>query len=114
MKATSAGIVERQGAGEDGATLWALFFAPKAVAGQEIKIVWRMTGGGDLSMTAAGPGGASAKPVWGPEAHGGSSFQRPGDEWGTGWTFPEAGCWTISATRDPGAARLAIRVAPPT
>jgi hypothetical protein len=104
------GVAERQGVGQ-GVTLWALFFAQKAVAGQEIKIAWRMTGSGDLSMTAAGPRGAAAKPSWGPEVHGGSSFHRPGDEWGTGWVFPTAGCWTVNATRTQGTARLVIRVA---
>src|SRR5690348_15352566 len=75
---------ERQGVG-DGATLWALFFGSRVVAGQEIKIVWRMTGTGDVTMTADGPGGRLLKPSWGPEAHGGSNYTRPGDEWGTGW-----------------------------
>ena len=101
---------ERQGVG-DGATLWALFFGPRVVAGQEIKIVWRMTGTGDVTMTAEGPGGRVLKPSWGPEAHGGSNYTRPGDEWGTGWVFPQPGCWTINATRTSGQAHLAIRVA---
>jgi hypothetical protein len=103
------GLAERQGVGQ-GATLWALFFAPKAVARQEIKIAWRMTGSGDFTMSAAGPRGAAAKPSWGPEAHGGSSFERPGQEWGTGWVFPTAGCWTVNATRTQGTAQLVIRV----
>jgi hypothetical protein len=107
---TGGGLPERQGVGQ-GATLWALFFAPKAVAGQEIKIAWRMTGTGDLAIAAAGPHGAAAKPSWGPEVHEGSSFQRPGDEWGTGWVFPSAGCWTVNATRTQGQAQLVIRVA---
>jgi hypothetical protein len=110
IRANAGGVTERQGVGQ-GATLWALFFAQKAVAGQEIKIAWRMTGSGDLTIAAAGPRGAAAKPSWGPEAHGGSSFQRPGDEWGTGWVFPTAGCWTVNATRAQGTAKLVIRVA---
>lgn len=95
----------------DGATLWALFFAPKAVAGQEIKIVWRMTGDGDLTMDAVGPDGETTKPSWGPEPHGSSSYRRPGDEWGTGWVFPTKGCWTVNAVRTTGKAHLTIRVA---
>ena len=39
-------------------------------------------------MVATGPGGRTLRPVWGPEPHSGSSYHRPGDEWGTGWTFP--------------------------
>lgn len=107
---SAAGQPERQGVG-DGATLWALFFAPKAVAGQEIKIVWRMTGDGDLTMDAVGPDGETTKPSWGPEPHGSSSYRRPGDEWGTGWVFPTKGCWTVNAVRTTGKAHLTIRVA---
>jgi hypothetical protein len=105
-----AGLPERQGMGQ-GVTLWGLFFAPKAVAGKEIKIVWRMTGAGDLAMTASGPDGATTKPTWGPEMHSGSDFHRPGDEWGTGWVFPSAGCWTVAAKRDSGTAHMILRVA---
>lgn len=75
---------------------------------QEVKIVWRMTGAGD----AVGDRGVTTRPTWGPEAHGGSSYHRPGDEWGTGWVFPSAGCWTVHATRaQAGEATLELRVA---
>src|SRR3954454_6935884 len=50
------GFPELEGTG-DGATLWALVFGSRVVATQEIKIVWRMTGGGDPALTASGPGG---------------------------------------------------------
>jgi hypothetical protein len=102
---------ELQGSG-DGATLWALFFptSPLLTAGQEIKVAWRMTGSGDLSISATGPGGRVVKPVWGPEPHGGSNWAEPGAEWGTGWVFPTAGCWTINAKRAVGAGRLVLRV----
>src|ERR1700760_1040438 len=83
-----AGNVEMQGVGTGGTSLFALFFvaadAP-VTRGQEVKIVWRMTGAGDLTIDAVEDGGATTKPTWGPEAHGGSSYQRPGEEWGTGW-----------------------------
>jgi hypothetical protein len=103
-------LPEMQGVGH-GVTLFGLFFSPQATAGQQIKVVWRMTGDGDLSMVATGPRGKTLHPVWGPEPHSASSYYRPGDEWGTGWTFPEAGCWTIQATRKTGSARIALRVA---
>jgi len=105
-------LPERQGAG-DGATLWALFFptGPEVTAGKEIKVVWRMTGSGDFTISAEGPDGAVLKPVWGPEPHGGSNWERPGDEWGTGWIFPTAGCWTVSAKRTSGSGYLVLRVA---
>jgi len=108
----SDGLLERQGTG-DGATLWALFFLtePVLTAGKEIKVVWRMTGSGEFSVSATGPDGTVVKPVWGPEWHGGSSWDRPGEEWGTGWVFPAAGCWTVSATRNSGSGYLVLRVA---
>ena len=100
---------EQQGNGSN-VTLWALFFAQRVTVGQELKVAWRMTGSGDFAMTAAGPGGAELKPSWGPEAHSGSTFRKPGEEWGTGWVFPAAGCWTFTASRGADSARLAIRV----
>jgi hypothetical protein len=107
----SGGPRERQGGG-DGATLWALFFTAEPVtAGKEIKVAWRMTGSGDLSISATGPDGTVVKPVWGPEAHGGSTWNRPGTEWGTGWIFPAGGCWTINAKRASGSGYLVLRVA---
>jgi hypothetical protein len=104
-----SGLPERQGAG-DGATLWALFFQGVVTAGQEIKVVWRMTGSGEFSVSATGPDGTVVRPVWGPEAHGDSNWERPGDEWGTGWVFPTAGCWTVNARRTSGSGQLALRV----
>ena len=72
-----------------GGDLWALVFDALPVRqGQETKIVWRMTGEGDVAMSATGPEGREAFPVWGPESHaGGSNWERPGDEWGSGWLF---------------------------
>jgi hypothetical protein len=100
---------ETQGTGH-GATLWALFFGPLR-RDTEIKVVWRMTGDGDLSMWANGPRGARVTPVWGPEAHGGSTWQKPGQEWGTGWVFPSAGCWMVHATRSQsGSGELALLI----
>jgi hypothetical protein len=106
------GLEDRQGAG-DGATLWALFFptGPLLTAGTEIKVVWRMTGSGDFSISATGPDGTVVKPVWGPEPHGDSSWTRPGEEWGTGWVFAEPGCWTVHARRTSGSGYLVLRVA---
>jgi hypothetical protein len=102
-------VYELQGTG-NGATLWALFFHPLR-QNTEMKVVWRMTGAGDLSMRATGPGGAAVTPVWGPESHGDSTWRKPGDEWGTGWVFPTAGCWTVHATRsESGSGELALLI----
>ncbi|MBY8870613.1 hypothetical protein K7640_02005 [Micromonospora sp. PLK6-60] len=106
------GSLERQGSG-DGATLWALFFprTPVLSPGTEVKVAWRMTGSGDLAISATGPDGTTVAPAWGPESHGASSWQRPGQEWGTGWSFPTAGCWTITARRGDVSGALVVRVA---
>jgi hypothetical protein len=62
--------------------------------GQELKIVFRFTGSlGALVVT--GPDGKKLLPIWGPRAHSGSDWARPGSEWGTGFIFPEPGCWRI-------------------
>jgi hypothetical protein len=96
-------LTERQGTG----SLWALFFptaeGPGVVAGREAKIVWKIAGSGNFTISATGPGGATTLPSWGPSAHGSSTWERPGAEWGTGWIFPAAGCWTVHATTSDGA-----------
>lgn len=81
------------------ASLWILLFND-LITGQDIKMVWRMTGSGSLHVAAIGPQGQQLDPDWGPEEHGGSNWDRPGDEWGTGFTFAVAGCWDMHATRD--------------
>ncbi|MEZ5411603.1 MAG: hypothetical protein R2761_26455 [Acidimicrobiales bacterium] len=68
--------------------------------GQPVKIVWRMTGTGDLAASATSPTGRDLPLTFGPEMHAGSTYDRPGDEWGTGYTFPEPGCWTLHLQRD--------------
>jgi hypothetical protein len=68
-------------------------------AKQEVKIVWRMTGSGQAHLKAYNPNGKSVEPVWGPEAHSGSNWNHPGDEWGSGFMFPTSGCWDIHVER---------------
>jgi len=63
-----------------------------------VKIVWRVSGEGDLMISSRSPSGADVSPTW-LEYHGGSSYDRPGTEWGSGWVFDEPGCWTIRLTR---------------
>lgn len=71
--------------------------------GDELKIVWRMTGEGDLWVSYTTPDQQSRALVFGPEPHGGSGYDRPGDEWGTGFRFDQAGCWHIHLQRTIGA-----------
>ena len=107
----SGGLPERQGVGT-GTTLWGLFFLTGPIVERsEVKVAWRMTGTGTFSIEATGPGARTVRPVWGPEAHSGSNWARPGEEWGTGWVFPVPGCWTFVATRGEGRGRLSVLVA---
>jgi hypothetical protein len=87
------------------ATLWALPFAPQPFrAGQEVKIVWRMTGSGPPRFAVVGPSGEAPDALrWGPEPHADSTWNRPGEEWGTGIRFPAPGCWRVTVRRDRGA-----------
>jgi len=94
-------------------SLWALLFLrePRLGADVETKIVWRMTGSGTFDIEATGPYGVVVEPIWGPDLHDGSSWNRPGDEWGTGWNFPTAGCWTVQADRSNGVSgSLTLRI----
>ncbi|MFG6200241.1 hypothetical protein [Nonomuraea sp. JJY05] len=99
----TGGFPEVRGVGQD-AELWALLFVgrPPLARGEEIKIVWRMTGEGPLRVKATLPDGTPAKLAWGPEEHGGSNWHKPGEEWGTGFVFPKRGCWKIELTRTRG------------
>ena len=81
-------------------------------AGEELKIVWRMTGEGDLSVSYFAPDGRPGVLTFGPEAHSGSSYQRPGDEWGTGFSFDAAGCWRIHLERSVGSGDVWLAIAP--
>lgn len=96
------------------ATIYGLLFptGPLPIrAGDELKIVWRMTGAGDLSVTYQAPDGSPVTLTFGPEAHSGSSYDRPGDEWGTGFKFDEPGCWHIHLERTEGSGDVWIAVA---
>lgn len=82
-----------------GGQLWALPLPPPQTEQTLLKIVLRMTGTGALHLSAAGPGGQIVPPAGGPFPYMGSDWDHPGDEWGTLWNFPAAGCWDIRARR---------------
>jgi hypothetical protein len=95
------GFPEVRGTSQD-VELWGLIFGPVPMAhSKEQKIVWRMTGEGPLKIKATHRDGTPAKLVW-LEEHGGSSWQRPGYEWGTGFVFPKPGCWKVELKRTSG------------
>lgn len=104
------GFPEVRGISRD-AEVWGLLFAPVPFKrGKDVKIVWRMTGEGPLKVTAALADGTRAKPTFGPEQHGGSTWHRPGEEWGTGFVFPKAGCYRVNLTRTHGSGHLWLPV----
>lgn len=88
-----------------GGTVWALLEGPAVtrtrpptiVAGRPVKVIWRATGSGDLAVVAVDEEGLTLTST--PQAHTGSTWIRPGDEWGSGFTFPHGGCWELLATR---------------
>jgi hypothetical protein len=97
------GLIEVHGTAR-GAELWGLVFAAVPLpVGQEVKIVWRMTGDGPLQISVTRSDGTPARRTFGPEEHGGSTWNRPGQEWGTGFVFPKAGCWDFHLARASGA-----------
>lgn len=67
-------------------------------AGVEDKTVWRLDTANSLGapgFTLIGPARQPGKLNWGPEEHSGSTWNRPGREFGTGLVFPKAGCWDV-------------------
>jgi hypothetical protein len=84
--------------------IWGLALGPGHVPprpGEELKIVWRMTGVGPLRVVFTAPDGHVQPLVFGPERHaGGSTYRRPGDEWGTSFRFSVRGCWRIHLSRE--------------
>jgi hypothetical protein len=105
------GPAEVQGVIASG-SLWILILGDEPVRKlQETKIVWRMTGQGPLNVEAIDSHGREATLTAGPDAHGASSWNRPGDEWGTGIIFPEAGCWRLHGRRTTGSGDIHLSVA---
>jgi hypothetical protein len=91
-------------------TIWALFFQRPIGVNKDVKIVWRMTGTGAFQVRAYQPLGRTTLPTDGPTEHLGSNWDKPGDEWGTWFTFPAAGCWDLHVTRGRSSGDLWIDV----
>jgi len=95
------------------AQLWGLALGPGHVpphVGDELKIVWRMTGTGPLRVSFTAPTGHAKPLVFGPEPHSASSYHRPGAEWGTGFRFTTPGCWHIHFARNDTSADVWLNV----
>jgi hypothetical protein len=112
----TSGFGEIQGTpGEAGTSLYGLLMLRQGETletGVDIKIVWRMTGSRDgvLAVRLIDPDGDRKALTWGPELHGGSTYHRPGDEWGTGIRFDKTGCWEIRMSTNAGHASAWIDV----
>jgi hypothetical protein len=105
---------EIQGTMSTEGEMWALLFFDKGHAKEELKIVWRITGSGkDFTVQAKSEDGTVVGPIWGPIDHGGSSWDRPGYEWGTGFNFPEPGCWTFTVTRGTTIGEIRLNILAP-
>ena len=90
--------------------VWGLLWQmPPLEVGVEVKMVWRVTGSGEFTIRAMSRG-AEADLTWGPNFHAESNFDRPGDEWGTAFVFPEPGCWEIQITRGTGRGYVWVQV----
>lgn len=107
---------ELKGTASDDTSLYGLVMAgqwPLRANASVVKVVWRMTGVGELRISIEDPSGATRELAWGPELHGGSSYDRPGQEWGTGFVVDEPGCWHLNFTRSGhGSAEAWIDVLP--
>lgn len=91
--------------------LWALLFFSRAFVDQEMKIVWRVTGtGGEFNAQARNESGMALEPHWGPQYHEDSTWERPGEEWGTSFIFPTPGCWIISVSYGETVGTIALEV----
>jgi hypothetical protein len=66
-----------------------------------VKIVFRMTSGVPTVFYAVAPDGRTVLPVSGPTPHTGSTWSRPGSEWGSQFVFETPGCWRIHAGAGP-------------
>ena len=110
---TEASLPEVQGVSTDG-TIYGLLFVTHPLPirnGDELKIVWRITGKGNLAVTYDAPTGRPGVLTFGPTPHAGSTYTRPGDEWGTGFLFDQPGCWHIHLERATVAGDVLLDVA---
>ncbi len=106
-------FIEIQGKMKSDGEIWALLFFETAHTNEDEKIVWRVTGEVDEFIAEArSEEGAIITPIW-TEYHGGSNWQRPGQEWGSGFNFPTPGCWTITVTRGVTTGTISIDVLDP-
>ena len=65
--------------------------------------------GGEFEAEAQSESGSIVQPIW-KQYHESSTWERPGLEWGTGFNFPEPGCWTITVTYGETIGMITLKV----
>ncbi len=95
--------------------LWGLIMAdgpddPLRV-NEQVKIIWRIAGSGELRLTSIGPDGGMHRLEWGPDAHCSGTYRRPGQEWGAGYRFTQPGRWDLHAIRGNATADIWLNLA---
>ena len=110
IQASRNDFPEIQGTMDSQGEMWALLFFDTAHVNEDEKIVWRITGEGNAFDVEAKSGkGTVIHPTW-TDYHGASNWERPGQEWGTSFNFPEPGCWTITVTRGETTGTISLDV----
>ncbi len=109
-----AGFPEVEGSSSK-VQLWGLIMAERpdrpVRVNEEVKIVWRITGAGEVALTSIAPDGRTQPLHWGPDQHLSSTYRRPGQEWGAGYLFTQPGCWDLHAVRGNATADVWLNVA---
>ncbi|GAA3883517.1 hypothetical protein GCM10022381_27120 [Leifsonia kafniensis] len=97
----ASGFTEVQGTAPAGNSVYGLIMSPFPLAASNTtsKFVWRITGSGDLTVKVKRPDGSTGELAWGPDDHEDSTYNRPGDEWGTGIILKDPGCWELNFER---------------
>lgn len=80
-------------------------------ADTEVKIVYRATGKGVPALDASLAGTVHVEPTW-EAAHLGSNIVGTGDSFGSGWVFPEPGCWQMTVQRGDQEVKTPVLVVP--
>lgn len=114
-----SGYTEVQGNAPADNSIYGLIMSPfpLATSNTTSKFVWRITGTGDLTVKIKRPDGSAGQLAWGPDNHEDSTYNRRGDEWGTGIILNDPGCWELVFER--GGAQFVVYLvagpeAPPT
>ena len=94
----------------DGVDIWALFTDPEVRSGTPLTVWWTIPGTAELHLVLVGAGDREIE-IRGVRPDPTLEWARPGDQWVSTITFPQPGCWRISATRGTVHGDTWIRVA---